>query len=195
MSSSKPVSPLPFKDRSEWRAWLEANHSQNVGAWIFIRKKGARGQGMAYDEAVEEALCFGWIDGQMKSVDKEKYALRFSPRKPRSIWSKSNTTRAERLVREGRMAPAGLQRIDEAKKDGRWDAAYSSKDIVEIPTDLEAVLEQDPDAKEHFLRFPNSTRIQYIYWIEKAKNRETRLKRIKETALRAHRNLKPGDPI
>ncbi len=193
MNGLTSLAPLLFVDRTEWRKWLEGNHSQSTGVWIFIRKKDTREQGIAYDEAVEEALCFGWIDGQMRGVDKDKYILRFSPRKPKSIWSKSNTNRAERLVREGKMAPAGIQRVDEAKKNGLWNAAYSSKTHVEVPQDLQVALEQDADAKDHFQKFSNSTKFQYVYWVNQAKSPETRLRRIEEIVWRARHSLRPGE--
>jgi uncharacterized protein YdeI (YjbR/CyaY-like superfamily) len=114
--------PLDCPNAREWRRWLEAHHDTDEGTWLLIAKKGARTPGVTLTEATEEALCFGWIDSAMRPIDDERYALRFTPRRSKSNWSEVNKARAERLIEQGRMADAGLARIEEAKRDGRWDA-------------------------------------------------------------------------
>ena len=122
-----PANCITFANREEWRAWLEGHHTTEQEAWLLIRRKGAARGFLVLEDAIEEALCFGWIDGVLKPVDKESYALRFSPRKPNSIWSVNNQRRVEKLIQQGRMTPAGLEKIAEAKENGEWDAAVTIK--------------------------------------------------------------------
>lgn len=167
-------------DKESWRRWLAAKHDRAAEAWLTIRRQGAAGTGLPYEEAVVEALCFGWIDGRMHRVDAERYALRFSPRKPGSIWSRLNRERAEAQIRAGRMTPAGLARIEEAKQNGWWEKAYDSRSKPRPPADLEAALQSAGPAWEGFNNLTNSQQLQYIYWVESAKREETRGKRIAE---------------
>ena len=185
-------SPLNFKDTQEWRHWLEQNHRKAKEARVAIYKKRSKLPGLRYEEALEEALCFGWIDGIMKSIDQDRFVLRFSPRKANSIWSRRNKDKAEQLVAQGRMTTAGLSRIDEAKKNGSWDAAYTNKTREEIPPDLEKALMKNPTARKNFQRFANSYRNMYIGWINGAKTEKTRKKRITEVIERSSQNIKPG---
>lgn len=168
------------------------NHSKAPEIWVVIQKKRSRKLGLRYEEAVDEAVCFGWIDGKMNRIDEDSFILRFSPRRKNSIWSRLNRERAERMIATGRIAESGLAAIEEAKSNGRWDSAYSSREEPNVPEDLEAALRQSPQAWKNFNEFPNSTKFQYVHWIEDAKREETRLRRIGEVVLRAAKKIKPS---
>jgi uncharacterized protein YdeI (YjbR/CyaY-like superfamily) len=183
---------LNFKDIQGWHRWLEQNHDKEAEAWLIIYKKRGRQTGLRYDEALEEALCFGWIDGKMKSIDSERFVLRFSTRKARSVWSKINKDKAKQLTAQGRMANAGLAKIEEAKKNGAWGAAYTNKTRDKIPTDLRSALKENSTAWNNFNNFANSYRNMYIGWIIGAKTEETRKRRIVEVVRRSVLNKKPG---
>lgn len=128
-----PADYLKFDSRDAWRAWLERHHATSREAWVVHSKKSAVQRFVGYEEGVEEALCFGWIDGRLRSIDAESYALRYSPRGRRSIWAESNKRRVEKLIREGRMTPAGLAKVAEAKENGEWDAGAAHQDVDTIP--------------------------------------------------------------
>ena len=183
---------LDFKERREWRQWLHFNHDINNEVLLLIYRRRSSKTGISYNEALEEALCFGWIDGKMKSIDKDKFVLRFSPRKAKSVWSKINKEKAELLIEQGKMTTAGLAKIAEAKRNGLWEAAYTNKEKDAIPNDLEAALSQNDSAWNNFHRFANSYRNMYIGWIISAKTEETRKKRIVEVVKRSALNVKPG---
>ena len=136
-------------DREIWRSWLAAHGPEDREVWLLIAKKGTEAQTVAYDEAVEEALCFGWIDGHTKRYDETYYAVRFSPRKPGSVWAESNVARAEKMIRRGRMTDAGMLLVDEAKRRGTWDEAASGRPDV-TPPDLEEALAAKPQAAERW---------------------------------------------
>ncbi len=195
MKKSLPSDFLSFASREEWRNWLAENATQSKGQWVLIFKKNAPAVGLRLHDAVEEALCFGWIDGLLKSVDNEKYLLKIGPRQKGSVWSANNKKRAERLVAEEKMTDAGLAQIKEAKQNGQWDAAYSSKEPAEIPADLTTALEKDPEALQNFGAFSNSMQFQYVYWINSAKTDATRQKRIAEVVLRARLKKKPSEKL
>jgi uncharacterized protein YdeI (YjbR/CyaY-like superfamily) len=169
-----------FASAAEWRAWLADNHGVEKEAWLVIRKKHARGSGLTYIEALEEALCFGWIDGILKRIDDEKHLIRFSPRRKDSIWSERNKKRVRRLMREGRMTAAGLARVREAKANGQWDKAAQREDITLVPTELTAALARNEQARRNFDKLAPSYRKRFIYWIAIAKREETRSKRVRE---------------
>jgi uncharacterized protein YdeI (YjbR/CyaY-like superfamily) len=171
---------LHFTTSGEWRDWLTHNHAIEKDAWIAIYKKNSRQTGINYNQALEEALCYGWIDGKMRSSDKDSFILRFSPRKPRSIWSKRNKNAAEELIASGRMTDAGLAAIKKAKENGDWDGAYTNKTRDKIPAGLETALKQNQTAYTNFHNFANSYRNMYISWINSAKTEVTRRKRIAE---------------
>jgi uncharacterized protein YdeI (YjbR/CyaY-like superfamily) len=182
-------------DRATWRAWLEANHASASGAWLVTWRRG-HGPVLDYGEAVEEALCFGWVDSRGGKVDEHRTKLYFAPRKPRSDWSASNKARVERLIDAGLMRPAGLAAIERAKENGSW----STLDEVEqgiVPPDLAAAFEAHPPAAERFAAFPWSARREILVWIAGARRSETRAARINETAIRAVRNeratQRPGE--
>ena len=126
---TKPTNPLEFEDRCQWRTWLKKNHSIETEAWLILYKKKYQDQGLTLDEAVEEALCFGWIDSTLRSLDEKRYALRYSPRKQNSIWSMSNIQRVEKLIAEGKMTAAGNLKVTEAKQSGAWEAAIRREQV------------------------------------------------------------------
>ncbi len=177
--------PLYCAGQPEWHKWLEQNHAKEKAVWLLRYKKDSATPSVTYTEALEEALCFGWIDGKVKGIDKEKSAIRFSPRKPKSLWSKTNKDKAEKLIQEGRMTPAGLAKIEEARKSGNWDNAYASGQPQEIPADLTRALEKNKEAWNSFLGFSDSHKNAYIFWINDAKTPVTRQKRIADVVVRA----------
>ncbi|MFC2010081.1 YdeI family protein [Chloroflexota bacterium] len=183
---------LYFKNSQEWYKWLEQNHNKEIAVWLVIYKKRSKQIGIRYDEALEEALCFGWIDGKMQSVDEDKFILRYSPRKSKSVWSNINKEKSELLILQGRMTDAGLAKIEEAKKNGLWQDAYTNKKKDVIPVDLETALSANRIAWVNFHGFANSYRNMYIGWVTGAKAKETRMRRIAEVVKRSTLNKKPG---
>lgn len=184
-----PANSVHPKTRQEWRSWLEENHTRGEGVWLITYKKSTGKPRVEYDEAVEEAVCFGWIDSKAGTVDDERSRLWMSPRKPRTGWSKSNKERIERLIAAGRMAPAGLAKIEAAKEDGSW-TALDAVEALEIPHDLAAALAAHPPAAGHFEAFPRSVKRSILEWISHAKTAGTRSKRIEETARLAADNVR-----
>lgn len=182
--------PLEFGTRKDWHNWLKKNHVTEKEAWLYIRKKDSGGPGIFYNQALEEALRFGWIDGKMKSIDDKKFVLRFSPRKKGSAWSKRNKEAAERLIASGQMENAGLDAIEEAKKSGAWDGAYTSLKQDTIPPDLEQALSKNKIAFANFFNFAVSYRNMYIGWVTGAKTDITRRRRIDEVVRLARLNKK-----
>lgn len=176
---------LEFKDRALWRDWLDDNHAEETEAWVIIYKKGSKLEGLRYPEAVEEALCYGWIDSKMQSIDGDRFRQRFSPRRRDSPWSKANRETAERLLKAGVVTEAGREAIEEAKRNGRWDRAYTSKVAPDVPEDLMSALRGDSAAMSNFEGFSNSVKLMYVYWVESAKREETRARRITEVVRRA----------
>ena len=181
-----------FTDSLEWHRWLHLNHDIENEVWLYIYKKGSDKPGIRYIEAVEEALCFGWIDGKMQSIDEDKYILRFSPRKANSVWSKLNKEKAELLISQGRMTAFGFTKIKEAKENSLWEKAYTSRKKDVIPADLGAALSSNRVARENFHNFANSYQNMYIGWVTGAKTETTRKRRIGEIVKRSALNKKPG---
>jgi uncharacterized protein YdeI (YjbR/CyaY-like superfamily) len=177
---------LFFPSQQEWREWLEANHATAREAWLLISKKGAARKSLSLAEAVEEALCFGWIDSHMRPVDTQAYRLRFSPRRPGGIWALSNVQRAERLMQQGRMTPAGLAAVEAAKASGQWQAATRREDLSLVPPELNAVLQADDAARAAYHKMAPSLIKQYLHWINSAKRPETRQKRIQSLLEKLH---------
>lgn len=173
--------------RAEWRAWLESNHTRTSGIWLVSNKKSSGKPYVSYDDLVEEALCFGWIDSKANPLDGERAMVWMSPRKRGSGWSRVNKERIERLLAGGLMTPAGLARIDAAKADGSW-TALDAVEALEIPDDLVAALASHPEAAQHFEAFPRSAKRNILQWISSAKRPETRAKRIAEAAALAAEN-------
>lgn len=183
---------LLFNDRNEWRSWLEKNHMNTKEVWLLHYKKQSKKQTLNHIDAVEEALCFGWIDSKLKKIDQERYILKYSPRKQKSVWSKINKENAEKMIASGKMTQAGLEKIEEAKKHGLWDTAYTNKIRERIPSDLKQSLLEDNRAWDNFQHFANSYRNMYCGWVKAAKTKETRQKRIAEVVKRSRQNKKPG---
>ena len=156
-------------------------------------KAGSGKTGITRSESIDEALCFGWIDGTGKRVNDERYMVRFSPRKPNSIWSKINVGKVERLTAEGKMTPAGLKAVEAGKASGAWDSAYHLRDSMELPPDFEKALNRNPVAKRNFRNYSNSNQFMFIYRIAKVKNPELRASKIKKTIALIEENLKPYD--
>jgi uncharacterized protein YdeI (YjbR/CyaY-like superfamily) len=168
-------------DRACWRAWLAANHAIEKEIWLVFYKKRTGKPGLAYVDAVEEALCFGWIDGIVKRIDAEKHVIRFCPRRKNSIWSEQNKRRVRKLVKEGRMTEAGLTKVNEAKANGEWDKARLREDTTIVPAELTEALAGNEKARLSFESLAPSPRRLFIYWVASAKRDETRRKRIAET--------------
>jgi uncharacterized protein YdeI (YjbR/CyaY-like superfamily) len=179
-----------FKDRKEWRRWLKRHHGKKTEIWLIHYRKNSGKLGVRHEEAVEEALCFGWIDGQLRKVDEEKFKLRYSPRRPKSIWSRINREKAETMIRSGQMTEVGLARIEEAKKTGLWQRAYTNKARERMPSDLKAALLKDKEAWANFSKFANTYRNMYVGWVVGAKTKETRKKRIDRVVEQASKNKK-----
>lgn len=177
------------KTRAEWREWLAGNHDRSNGIWLILIKKGADIPGIMYSDAVEEALCFGWIDGTLNTMDEQRYKLYLSPRKPKSVWSKINRQRIQKLTKVGLMTAAGLAKIEAAKKDGSWNQLDVIDQLV-IPEDLQKQLSVNREAKRNFEGFSTSSKKIILFWIASAKREETRQKRIEETVRLAAQNIK-----
>jgi uncharacterized protein YdeI (YjbR/CyaY-like superfamily) len=177
---------VPADDRATWRAWLEANHVSATGAWLVTWRRG-HGPVVEYEEAVEEALCFGWIDSTGGRVDERRTKLYFAPRKLHSAWSASNKARVERLIADGSMTGAGLAAIERAKANGSWTVLDDVERGI-VPDDLAAALASNPPAKDRFAAFPWFARRAILVWIAEAKRPETRAARILDTARLAARN-------
>lgn len=172
---------------AEWRAWLEMHHTRTEGVWLVSYKKHTGKPRFTYDEAVEQALCFGWIDSKPNKLDDERSLLWFAPRKGGTGWSKINKERIEKLLAAGLMQPAGIQKVEAAKQDGAWDA-LNGVEALDLPADLVAAFADHPPAAEHFAAFPRSVKRGILEWISQAKKPETRSKRISETARLAAEN-------
>lgn len=179
------------EDRAAWRAWLEANHATATGVHLVSWKRG-HGPSVGYEEAVEEALCFGWIDSSGGTIDDRRSKLYFAPRKPRSGWAATNKARVERLIRDGLMAPAGLAAIERAKENGAWTLLDDVEQGV-IPEDLAAALAANPPAAAYFAAFPKSAKRALLEWTAQAKRAETRAARILEIATKAARNERANE--
>lgn len=185
MAKSPKIPPadlpaLPFPSPGEWEAWLRENHAASRGVWLRMAKKGSGVPTVTYAEALDVALCYGWIDGQTKSEDETWYRQKFTPRAPRSLWSKKNREHVARLVEAGRMQPPGLAEVERAKADGRWDAAYDSPSTATVPDDLRAALDASPGAAAAFAALNGQNRYAILHRVQTAKKAETRAKRIAE---------------
>ena len=176
--TQQPV--LFFATPAKLEAWIDEHGEDSDGIWLKFAKKDSGIESVVYAEAVEIALSYGWIDGQAKRHDDHHYLQRFTPRRPRSKWSKINREKAERLMAEGRMRPAGLREVERAKEDGRWDEAYDSPSTATVPDDFRAALDAEPAAAEFFASLGSTRRYSFLYRITDAKRPETRAKRIAE---------------
>lgn len=178
-TNKKPELPIiPFASSDAWEAWLEEHHKASDGLWLKIAKKGSGLETVTYDQAVEIALCYGWIDGQVHKFDEYYYLQRFTPRRSRSKWSKINRQKVTELIERGEMKPAGLREVERAKADGRWDAAYDAPSTATVPEDLLRELEKNEKAREFFSELDGRNRYAILYQIQDAKRPETRARRI-----------------
>jgi uncharacterized protein YdeI (YjbR/CyaY-like superfamily) len=194
--NDKPNSELPvilFEDQKAWEEWLSGNFSSSAGVWLRLANKSAKFQTVIYQEAVEVALCYGWIDSQAKGYDEESHLQKFTPRGPKSIWSKINRAKALELIENGRMQPAGLAAINAAKESGRWKAAYDPLRTATTPDDLQAALDKNPNAAAFFATLNSQNRYAILHRIQMAKKAETRQKRIDQfiQMLGRHEKLYP----
>lgn len=171
---------LTFRTAADWDRWLEQEHARVNGVWLKLAKKGASLQTHSYAEALDVALCWGWIDGQKRALDDEAFLQRFTPRRPRSRWSKINCGKVEKLISEGRMRPPGQREVDAAKSDGRWEAAYDGQRTATVPPDLEAALAADPKIRAAFDALDGANRFAILYRLQDAKKPETRARRLEK---------------
>jgi uncharacterized protein YdeI (YjbR/CyaY-like superfamily) len=167
-----------FKSKEDWAAWLEKNHGKSAGLWLRIAKKGSRVGSVSYQEAVEVALCYGWIDGQKKPESDQAWLQRFVSRSSRSVWSKINREKALALIASGQMQTAGLEAIESAKKNGRWDAAYDSPSGATVPSDFQAALDANPRAAAFFKTLDGANRYAILWRIQTVRKADTRARKI-----------------
>ena len=182
-SISKPAPELDillFETPADWARWLEKHHAASSGLWVRLAKKDSGVQSTTYAETLDVALCYGWIDSHKKTHDETSWLQKFTPRGPKSIWSKVNTEKVKQLIENGQMRPAGLKAIEAAQKDGRWDAAYESQSKAIVPDDLQAELDQNAKAKAFFETLNSVNRYAILFRVQTAKKAETRAKRIKQ---------------
>jgi uncharacterized protein YdeI (YjbR/CyaY-like superfamily) len=192
MSLAKDNEPQRFEasNRAEWRAWLEKNHALASSVWLVYYKKHTGKASISYNEAVEEALCFGWIDSRPNTLDQDRYMQLFSPRKARSPWSKLNKQRVEKLIEQGLMMPAGFKVVEASKQDGSWNS-YDAIEELALPPDFQQALAGNEEARKNFAAFSNSSKKPLLWHIESAKRPETRSKRIEKIVLAAQQNKNP----
>ena len=169
-----------FRSKPDWAGWLDENHAKSSGIWLRLAKKDSGLTSVSYKEALDVALCYGWIDGQKKPENDQTWLQRFVPRSPKSVWSKINREKAEALMVSGQMKAAGLSAIDNAKQNGRWDAAYDSQSKATVPPDFEAALDASPRAKAFFATLESRNRYAVLWRLQTAKRPETRARKIRE---------------
>ena len=177
-STTIPI--MSFESKKKWTDWLAKQYDKSTGVWVKLAKKGTGIPSVTYDEALDVALCYGWIDGQKGSFDDQYWLQKFTPRGTKSTWSKINTEKAEKLIARGEMKPAGLKAIELAKQDGRWDAAYESQKNISIPVDFQAELNKNKKAKAFFATLNSVNRYAILLRIQTAKKAETRTRRIQQ---------------
>jgi uncharacterized protein YdeI (YjbR/CyaY-like superfamily) len=182
---------LSFASQAEWEAWLEGHHATSPGLWMKVAKKGSGVASVTIGEALETALCFGWIDGQRKALDERFFLQRYTPRTRRSRWSRINRDKAEELLAEGRMRPTGLAAVEAARADGRWHAAYEPQSSAEVPSDLQRELDADPHAAAFFESLDSRNRYAILYRLQDAKRPETRARRLADFLAMLQEGRKP----
>jgi uncharacterized protein YdeI (YjbR/CyaY-like superfamily) len=187
--SDYPV--MLFADQAEWAAWLERHHASEPGVWLRLARKSSGLRSVSRAEALDVALCYGWIDGQARSHDADSWLQKFTPRRPRSLWSKVNREHVERLIGSGAMREPGLAAVESAKRDGRWDRAYDSPRSVTVPDDLQAALDRSRRASERFQALKRSDRFAILSRIQTAVKAETRARRIQDFVGRLERGEAP----
>ncbi len=180
MPSPPQYPTLLFKTEMDWISWIESEGQSEGGVWMKLAKKGSAHTSISYETALDVALCYGWIDGQKKGLDADFWLQKFTPRGKRSLWSKINCEKIERLIQEGKMQSPGLAEVERAKADGRWDAAYESQSKMEMPDDLQAALDGNPAAKEFFATLNSVNRYAILFRIHNVKKAETRARKIEE---------------
>jgi uncharacterized protein YdeI (YjbR/CyaY-like superfamily) len=176
--SKNDLPKIAFANQKAWEKWLKANHLSSTGIWLQLAKKATTTPSVTYPEAIEIALCYGWIDGQKQSHNAETWLQKFTPRGRKSIWSKINRDKALALIENGKMKPAGLAEVERAKQDGRWEQAYDSPSKAAVPTDLQRALNKNPRAKAFFATLEGRNRYAILWRVQTAKKTETRAKRI-----------------
>jgi uncharacterized protein YdeI (YjbR/CyaY-like superfamily) len=180
MAPTTELPLLPFANKEKWADWLAKHHDKSAGVWLKLAKKDSGIPSITYEDALDIALCYGWIDGQKKGFDDQYWLQKFTPRGAKSIWSKINTEKAERLIASGDMRPAGLKAIERAKQDGRWEAAYASQKNVSVPEDFQAALDRNKKAKAFFTTLNSANRYAILFRIYNAKKPGTRARKIQE---------------
>ena len=180
MGADDGLPQISFASGAEWEAWLEDNHAVSDGVWIKMAKKSAGVESVRYPEVLESALCFGWIDGRREPLDDRRFLQRFTPRRPRSKWSRINREKVERLMADARMRPAGHAEVERAKADGRWEAAYEGQQRISVPDDLQRELDALPEAKAFFDGLNSQNRYAILYRLQDAKRPETRERRLRK---------------
>jgi len=180
VKSSEEIPVKPFRHQEAWETWLVKHHAVSRGVWLKIAKKDSGRDSVTYDEALESALCYGWIDGQKKPFDDAWWLQKFTPRGPKSIWSVRNRGKAEALIEAGRVAAAGMRAVEAARQDGRWDAAYQGQRTAEVPEDLQAELERSPKAKAFFAALDSANRYAILFRIHHARSAAARARRIQQ---------------
>jgi len=193
MKNSDNLEVISFETQQDLEAWLKEHHTDTKGIWLKIAKKEALTPSVSYSEALDSAICYGWIDGQKASFDDKYWLQKFTPRTARSIWSKVNCEKASALIAEGRMQPAGLRQVERAKFDGRWDKAYDSQSKITIPDDFQRELDNNPKAREFFNTLNSVNRYAILFRIQTAKKPETRSARIQKfiEMLSQHQKIYP----
>jgi uncharacterized protein YdeI (YjbR/CyaY-like superfamily) len=188
-SGNKSSDPIRlFATQAAWAVWLEKNHRESTGLWLRLAKKGCGSRSVTYGEALETALCYGWIDGQKRGESDEAWLQRFLPRSARSIWSKINRGKVDALIATGQMKAAGLEAVERARKDGRWKAAYDSPKGAKVPEDFQAALDKNPRARKFFLSIDGANRYALLFRIQTVKKAETRARKIGEFVEMLERN-------
>jgi uncharacterized protein YdeI (YjbR/CyaY-like superfamily) len=180
MELFKDLPVFLFPTQKDWHTWLEDNYNQPQGVWLKHAKKSSGKESVSYREALEEALCYGWIDSQKQAYDSDYYLQKFTPRGPKSVWSKINVAKVESLIKMGKIQPSGLVAVDAAKQDGRWDAAYDSPRTSAVPKDFQAALEENPKAKQFFETLNKANVFALCWRVQTAKKPETRMARIEK---------------
>lgn len=180
MSPTADLPILPFENPQTWADWLEAQHAASGGIWLKLAKAGSGIASVTYPEALEVALCYGWIDGQKKGFDERFWLQKFTPRRAKSIWSKINCQKAEALIANGAMKPSGLREVEAAKRDGRWEAAYDSQSLSSIPEDFQKALDENPAAHAFFATLNSANRYAFLFRIQTVKKAETRAEKIRK---------------
>jgi uncharacterized protein YdeI (YjbR/CyaY-like superfamily) len=195
-TSAAETPVMSFASRKAWQTWIARHHATSKGVWLQIAKQGADRKSVTYPEALDVSLCYGWIDGQRKSFDEDCYLQKFTPRTPKSIWSKINCDKVQALIAKGEMQAAGLAAIERAKADGRWNAAYAGQRTMTVPDDLQAALDRDKKAAAFFTTLNSQNRYAILFRIHNAKKAETRARRIDQFVrmLARHETIYPQAP-